>query len=178
MRFTYDPRYNIAYIRLQEKQAEVETIQVSDELVVDMAPDGTIYGIELLNAKEQLGRENGGRLLVVNEATGEHVELPLWEALAEQIIQAEEEMEEQAPTIQAKIREARAAYQAGEYVTIDEEQYIIDTKGKKTAVILPIRRYERLMEDLHDLAIIAERREEEPTSLEELKRRLKEGGLL
>jgi len=77
MRFTYDPRYNIAYIRFQEKRAEVETIRISDELIVDMAPDGTIYGIELLNANEQLRREDTGRLLVINEATGEHTELPL-----------------------------------------------------------------------------------------------------
>lgn len=33
MRFTYDPRYNIAYFRFQEKQAEMEAIRVSDELV-------------------------------------------------------------------------------------------------------------------------------------------------
>ena len=77
MRFTYDPRYNIAYIRFQEKRAEVETIRISDELVVDMAPDGTIHGIELLNANEQLRREDTGRLLVINEATGERAELPL-----------------------------------------------------------------------------------------------------
>ena len=77
MRFTYDPRYNIVYIRFQEKRAEVETIRISDELVVDMAPDGTIYGVELLNANEQLRREDTGRLLVINEATGERAELPL-----------------------------------------------------------------------------------------------------
>jgi len=77
MRFSYDPRYNIAYIRFQEKRTEVETIRISDELVVDMAPDGTIYGIELLNANEQLWREDTGKLLVINEATGERAELPL-----------------------------------------------------------------------------------------------------
>jgi len=77
MRFTYDPRYNIAYIRFQEKRAEVETIRISDELVVDMAPDGTIYGVELLNANEQLRREDTGKLLGINAATGERVELPL-----------------------------------------------------------------------------------------------------
>jgi len=77
MRFTYDPRYNIAYIRFQEKQAEVEAIRVSDELVIDMAPDGTVYGIELLNANEQLRRENTGALIVINEATGERAELSL-----------------------------------------------------------------------------------------------------
>lgn len=77
MRFTYDPRYNIAYIRFQQKRAEVEAIRVSDELIVDMAPDGTVYGIELLNANEQLRREDMGALVVVNEATGERAELPL-----------------------------------------------------------------------------------------------------
>jgi len=77
MKFTYDPRYNIGYIRFHEKRAEVETIRISDELIVDMAPDGTIYGIELLNANEQLRREDMGKLLVVNEATGEQAELPL-----------------------------------------------------------------------------------------------------
>ncbi len=77
MKFTYDPRYNIAYIRFQEKSAEVEAIRLSDELVVDIAPDGTIYGIELLNANEQMGREDAGELIVVNEATGKRAELPL-----------------------------------------------------------------------------------------------------
>ncbi len=77
MKLTYDPRYNIAYIRFQEKQAEVESLRISDELVVDVAPDGMVYGIELLNANEQLQREDMGELIVVNEATGEHTNLPL-----------------------------------------------------------------------------------------------------
>ncbi|MCI0631610.1 MAG: DUF2283 domain-containing protein [Phycisphaerales bacterium] len=55
MKLTYDPKYNVAYIHLREKPAEVETIHLSDELKVDIAPDGTVYGIELLNANEQLG---------------------------------------------------------------------------------------------------------------------------
>jgi len=54
MKLSYDARYNVAYIYLREKTAEVETIQISDELNVDLAPDGKIYGIELLNANEQL----------------------------------------------------------------------------------------------------------------------------
>ncbi|MCL0079170.1 DUF2283 domain-containing protein, partial [Dehalococcoidia bacterium] len=66
-----------AYIRFHEKGTEVETIRISDEFVVDMAPDGTIYGIELLNANEQLQHEDMGKLLVLNEATGEQRELPL-----------------------------------------------------------------------------------------------------
>ncbi len=77
MRFTYDPRHNVAYFRFHEKGAEVETIRVSDECMVDMAPDGTIYGIELLNANEQLLHEDLGKLLVLNEATGEQREMSL-----------------------------------------------------------------------------------------------------
>ncbi len=59
-----------------------------------------------------------------------------------------------------------------------QEQYVIDTKGKKLSVILSLERYERLMEDLHDLAIVAERRDEQPISFEEMKRRLKKDGIL
>jgi len=59
-----------------------------------------------------------------------------------------------------------------------QEQYVVDTEGKKTGVIVPVKRYQRLMEDLHDLAVVAERRDEEPISLDEMKRRLKRNGLL
>ncbi len=77
MRLTYDPRYNIAYIRLHEKTTEVETIKIGDEINIDIAPDGTIYGIELLNANDQLKKEDAGKLFVINEATGERSELVL-----------------------------------------------------------------------------------------------------
>ncbi len=77
MKFTYDPRFNIAYLRLHEKSKGVETVKISEELNIDLAPDGTIYGIELLNANEQLRKEDEGKLLVVNEATGEQAEILL-----------------------------------------------------------------------------------------------------
>ncbi len=77
MKLTYDPRYNIAYIRLLKKKAQVETIQVSDELNIDIAPDGRVYGIELLNANKQLRGQDRGRLIVRNEAAGEEQELTL-----------------------------------------------------------------------------------------------------
>ena len=75
MELTYDPRYNVAYIRFRDKEAEVDTVHISDEMNVDMAPDGTIYGIELLNANEQLRRGDMGRLLITNVATGDHTEV-------------------------------------------------------------------------------------------------------
>jgi len=77
MKLTYDPRRNIAYIRLQEKTAQVNTVRVSEELSVDLAPDGSVYGIELLNANQQLRAADEGALVVVNEALGERREIPL-----------------------------------------------------------------------------------------------------
>ncbi len=77
MQLTYDPRYNIAYLRLREKTGQVETLHISDAMNIDIAPDGTVYGIELLNANEQLRGENGDALIVVNEARQERQMVPL-----------------------------------------------------------------------------------------------------
>ena len=77
MQLTYDPRHNVAYIRLQEKVGQVKTIRVSEELNVDIAPDGAVYGIELLNANRQLGAEDQGKLIVINEADGDRREIDL-----------------------------------------------------------------------------------------------------
>jgi uncharacterized protein YuzE len=77
MRFTYDPKYNIAYLKFQEKSAEVVTLKVSDELNIDLTSDGTVYGVELLNANEQMNRQDEGKFLLINEVTGEKAELPL-----------------------------------------------------------------------------------------------------
>ena len=57
-------------------------------------------------------------------------------------------------------------------------QYLVDESGQKTAVVLPVEEYEDLLEDIHDLAVIAERKDEPTTSFEELKKRLEADGLL
>lgn len=51
-------------------------------------------------------------------------------------------------------------------------EYII-RNGKPAAVILPLDEYEALIEDLHDLAVIARRKNEPLIPLAEVKRRLK-----
>ncbi|OPY55166.1 MAG: hypothetical protein A4E48_00130 [Methanosaeta sp. PtaU1.Bin060] len=61
---------------------------------------------------------------------------------------------------------------------ISDEQFLVDADGKRKGVLLSIERYEQLIEDLHDLAAVAERKEEERIDLDELKRRLKRDGLL
>jgi len=75
MDITYDPRYNIAYIRLRRKVAGVKTLQVSEEMNIDLSPDGKVCGIELLNAGEQLIK--GKKISFVDESTGKIRELRL-----------------------------------------------------------------------------------------------------
>ena len=73
MDIKYDPRYNIAYIRLRRKAAGVRTLQISDEMNIDISPDGKVYGIELLNARDQLIK--GKKISFLDESTGKAREL-------------------------------------------------------------------------------------------------------
>lgn len=57
-------------------------------------------------------------------------------------------------------------------------QYVINEQGERISVILPVAEYEELMEDLEDLARIAERREEPAVTHEELLARLRADGLV
>jgi PHD/YefM family antitoxin component YafN of YafNO toxin-antitoxin module len=59
-----------------------------------------------------------------------------------------------------------------------QNRFIIDKKGNKTGVILSIEDYNELLEDLHDLSVIAERRDEPLISMDELKNRLKKNGII
>lgn len=56
--------------------------------------------------------------------------------------------------------------------TLPQAQFVVNAQGKKTGVLLSLKQYQKLLEDLHDLAVIAERRDEEPISLGEIQRRL------
>jgi PHD/YefM family antitoxin component YafN of YafNO toxin-antitoxin module len=56
-------------------------------------------------------------------------------------------------------------------------QYLTDEKGKKTAVVMPIEDYEKLREDMDDLAVIAERRDEETIPHADFKRGLRRNGV-
>jgi uncharacterized protein YuzE len=70
MKITYDPQNNIAYIALKEKTANVNSIKISEEVVIDIAEDGSIYGVELLNANEQLNKPENGKLEFINLLSG------------------------------------------------------------------------------------------------------------
>ncbi|GIK59117.1 MAG: type II toxin-antitoxin system Phd/YefM family antitoxin [Ignavibacteriota bacterium] len=59
-----------------------------------------------------------------------------------------------------------------------DTKYIVDESGAKKAVIIPLEEYEELLEDIHDLMVIAERKEEPTDSFEEFKRKLKTDGFI
>lgn len=74
MKLSYDPKRNVAYIRFHEKRGQVTTIKVSDDMNIDIAPDGTVYGVELLNPNEQLTRDHGALIV---ESGGQRKEISL-----------------------------------------------------------------------------------------------------
>ena len=58
------------------------------------------------------------------------------------------------------------------------ERYVTNRQGKRIGVVLSLKRYSRLMEDLHDLVVVAERRNEKPVTADDMKKRLRKRGLL
>ena len=74
MKLSYDPKYNVAYIRFHEKLGQVTTIKISDDMNIDISPDGTVYGVELLNANEQLTGDQGALIV---ESGGRLQKIPL-----------------------------------------------------------------------------------------------------
>lgn len=74
MKLDYDPKYNIAYIRFHEKIGQVTTIKISEDMNIDIASNGVVYGIELLNANEQLSGDKGAFIV---EFAGHRQEISL-----------------------------------------------------------------------------------------------------
>ena len=66
----------------------------------------------------------------------------------------------------AVIRELRATDRRYEHAytqamgKTESRQYITDGQGNKKSVVLPVKTYEELLEDIQDLAAVAERRDE------------------
>jgi uncharacterized protein YuzE len=77
MHITHTPEHNIGYIRFAKEQGKVaRTIILSNDMHVDIAADGSIYGIELMNANEQL-KGDVAAIIYENQQTHQRQELPL-----------------------------------------------------------------------------------------------------
>ena len=50
-------------------------------------------------------------------------------------------------------------------MAVTRNRFIVDDKGHRVSVVLPVDEYEELLEDLHDLAVVAERRCEPTTTV-------------
>ena len=57
-------------------------------------------------------------------------------------------------------------------------EYITDAEGRRKAVVLPVEEFELLLEDLEDLAVAAERRNEPGVPHAQAKAELKQDGCL
>jgi len=78
MRLSYNTKLNVAYLYFRDSPETVTTVELAEDLFLDVGPDGEIYGLELLNAKVQLRAANLAELEVENEESGEttRVRLP------------------------------------------------------------------------------------------------------
>ena len=56
-------------------------------------------------------------------------------------------------------------------------QYLTADRGERTAVVLPVSAYEKLLEDLDYLAVVAERRDEPTIAHEQFVSELKRDGI-
>lgn len=53
------------------------------------------------------------------------------------------------------------------------KQFIVNGKGEKTAVILAIKEYESLLEDVHDLRVFDERKNDPSVSFNEFDKKMR-----
>lgn len=56
MRISYDPEVDALYIRLVEGDYECRTLRLNDEIALNIGPEELLVGIEVLDAKEVIGK--------------------------------------------------------------------------------------------------------------------------
>ena len=57
-------------------------------------------------------------------------------------------------------------------------QYITNDNGEKMSVILPIQEFENIIEDIEDVVIVAQRKDENLTSHQNVLEELKQDGII
>jgi uncharacterized protein YuzE len=66
MKISYDPRVDAAYIRLKEGHREVITHRLTEDVAVNFGPDGSVVGIELLDASKYLVKHRRPQVTLEN----------------------------------------------------------------------------------------------------------------
>ena len=71
MRISYDPEVDALYIRLLEGKHECRTLRLTDEVSLNIGEGEVLVGIEVLDAKEILGRGSLPTVILENVASVE-----------------------------------------------------------------------------------------------------------
>lgn len=66
MKITYDAEVDALYIRLIEGKHECRTLQLTDEIALNIGENEVLVGIEVLDAKEVLGSGNIPNVVLEN----------------------------------------------------------------------------------------------------------------
>jgi uncharacterized protein YuzE len=66
MRISYDSKVDALYIRLIDGEYECRTVRRTDEIALNIGPNEQLVGIEVLDAKETLGKGELPQLVVDN----------------------------------------------------------------------------------------------------------------
>ena len=56
MKISYDPEVDALYIRLVEGDQECRTLRLNDEIALNIGPGEVLVGVEILDAKQVLGK--------------------------------------------------------------------------------------------------------------------------
>ncbi len=68
MKITYDPEVDAVYIKLVEGRHQCRTVRLNDEIALNIGPGEVLIGIEILDAKDVLGRGDLPRVVIENLA--------------------------------------------------------------------------------------------------------------
>ena len=66
MKISYDPKVDAAYIRLKEGKIQVITHRLTEEIAINYAPDGSVVGIEVLDASKYLVKHKRPQIKLEN----------------------------------------------------------------------------------------------------------------
>ena len=68
MKISYDAEVDAVYIRLVEGEWECRTLRLNEEIALNIGPGETLVGIEILDAKEVLGKGQLPSVILENVA--------------------------------------------------------------------------------------------------------------
>jgi uncharacterized protein YuzE len=69
VKISYDPQVDALYIRFLDEAVQVTTQRLTEDVAVNYAPDGTVVGIEILDAEEHVFHSATERQIKVQNLT-------------------------------------------------------------------------------------------------------------